>query len=122
MQDELVDALLQRHPFNDARAMVPLDDRPHRLDEAADPAADQGHLLNDILGVGGQNAANVRALEPGKDRTAFPDTVSAVWADLDPDQYQFSRSVAGQLCEHDDREQFLAGSTGLWRTATGPPR
>ena len=28
---------------------------------------------------------------------------------LDPDDYPFTRAVAAQLRDHDDREQFLAG-------------
>ncbi|TYB71088.1 TetR/AcrR family transcriptional regulator [Nonomuraea sp. PA05] len=66
-------------------------------------------LLNYILGVGGLNAANARAMEPGADRTAFLTTVSVAWASLDPGEYPFIRGVAGQLRDHDDREQFLAG-------------
>ena len=38
-------------------------------------------LLNYILGVGGQNAANARAPEPGTNRTEFLETVSAAWAE-----------------------------------------
>lgn len=41
---------------------------------------------------------------------------------LDPDDYPFSRAVAGQMREHDDREQFLHGIgivlTGI--TTRGP--
>jgi AcrR family transcriptional regulator len=66
-------------------------------------------LLNYILGVGGQNAANARALGPGTERTEFLGTVSAAWADLDPDEYAFTRSAADRLREHDDRTEFLAG-------------
>lgn len=42
-------------------------------------------LLNYILGVGGQNAANARAHRPDTNRTEFLGTVSAAWANLDPD-------------------------------------
>jgi AcrR family transcriptional regulator len=66
-------------------------------------------LLNYILGVGGQNAANPRALGPGANRGEFLGAVSAAWAGLDPDEYPFTRSAAGRLREHDDREEFLAG-------------
>jgi len=66
-------------------------------------------LLNYILGVGGQNAANARTQPPGTDRTAFLATESAAWKNLDPDEYPFIRNVAGQLRDHDDRAQFLAG-------------
>ncbi|MFD7718328.1 TetR/AcrR family transcriptional regulator [Streptomyces sp. NPDC059814] len=66
-------------------------------------------LMSYILGVAGQNAANTQTLQPGTDRTAFLDAVAATWAELDPDEYAFTRTVAGQLREHDDRVEFLAG-------------
>jgi AcrR family transcriptional regulator len=66
-------------------------------------------LLNYILGVGGQNAANARSRAGGTNRTAFLDTVAAVWANLDPDEYPFTRNAADQLRDHDDRLQFLDG-------------
>ncbi|WP_326948932.1 TetR/AcrR family transcriptional regulator C-terminal domain-containing protein [Amycolatopsis sp. NBC_01307] len=69
-------------------------------------------LVHYILGAAGQNAANSasgRALEPGVDRSQFLDAVSTAWEELDPDEYPFTRAVAAQLREHDDREQFLAG-------------
>jgi len=67
-------------------------------------------LLNYILGVGGQNAANAHlAREQGTDRSDFLDAVATVWSQLDPDEYPFARSVAGQLRAHDDRIDFLAG-------------
>ncbi|MFE2548130.1 TetR/AcrR family transcriptional regulator [Streptomyces sp. NPDC059355] len=66
-------------------------------------------LLNYILGVGGQNAANAHGRESEKSRTEFLDTVSAAWANLDPDEYAFTRDVAEQLRDHDDRVEFLAG-------------
>jgi AcrR family transcriptional regulator len=66
-------------------------------------------LVNYILGVAGQNAANARLVPPGTDRSAFLASVAAQWAQLDPAQYPFVRQMATQLREHDDREQFLAG-------------
>ena len=66
-------------------------------------------LVNYILGVAGQNAANARLLPGEPDRTAFLTSVAARWARLDPAEYPFVRQVATQLREHDDREQFLAG-------------
>ncbi|WP_327696773.1 TetR/AcrR family transcriptional regulator [Streptomyces sp. NBC_00459] len=66
-------------------------------------------LLNYILGVGGQNAANARDQPPDATRAEFLGSVSASWANLDPDEYAFTRSVADQLRDHDDREEFLAG-------------
>jgi AcrR family transcriptional regulator len=69
-------------------------------------------LLNYILGVGGQNAANAadaRDHVPQTSRAEFLGAVSDAWANLDPDEYAFTRSVADQLRDHDDREEFLAG-------------
>ncbi|CAL9660775.1 TetR/AcrR family transcriptional regulator [Streptomyces sp. enrichment culture] len=66
-------------------------------------------LLSYILGVAGQNAANTLAARANTDRAAFLDAVAAAWRELDPDQYPFTRDVAGQLREHDDRAEFLAG-------------
>ncbi len=66
-------------------------------------------LVNYILGVAGQNAANARLHARATDRSAFLATVAARWAQLDPAAYPFVRQVATQLREHDDRAQFLAG-------------
>lgn len=66
-------------------------------------------LLNYILGVAGQNAANARSQEPGTSRADVLGAESALWAKLDPAEFPFIRTIAGQLREHDDREQFLAG-------------
>ena len=69
-----------------------------------------GVLVNYILGVAGQNAANARALASSKtDRSAFLATVAAQWAQLDPSRYPHVYRASTQLREHDDREQFLAG-------------
>jgi hypothetical protein len=52
--------------------------------------------------------------------------VSAAWASLDPGEYPFTRTVADQLRDHDDRVQFLdgidlilAGISGLRRAPAG---
>jgi len=67
-------------------------------------------LLSYILGVAGQNAANGQfARTRGIDRSEFLEALSTVWSQLDPDEYPFTRSVAGQLRAHDDRKDFLAG-------------
>ncbi|BCP53327.1 TetR family transcriptional regulator [Kaistia sp. 32K] len=68
-------------------------------------------LLNYVLGVAGQNAANARLARDTDrtDREAFLGDVAARWSELDPAEYPFLRQVATQLREHDDREQFLAG-------------
>ncbi len=65
-------------------------------------------LVNYILGVAGQNAANARRVCEG-DRTEFLATVAARWTQHDPAHYPFVHQVAPQLRDHDDREQFLAG-------------
>lgn len=66
-------------------------------------------LVNYIIGVAGQNAANGRLLAPETDRIAFLEAVAAQWAQHDPAAYPFVHQVAKQLQDHDDREQFLAG-------------
>jgi AcrR family transcriptional regulator len=67
-------------------------------------------LLNYILGVGGQNADNAQfGRTRSLDRTDFLEAVASAWSQLDPDEYPFVRSVAGQLPAHDDRVDFLAG-------------
>jgi AcrR family transcriptional regulator len=66
-------------------------------------------LVNYILGVAGQNAANARLLPHETDRSAFLATVAARWTQLDAAEYPFVRQMATQLREHDDRAQFLAG-------------
>ncbi|GAA3299348.1 TetR/AcrR family transcriptional regulator [Dactylosporangium vinaceum] len=63
-------------------------------------------LLNYVLGVAGQHAAQARSVEPGTRRS---DVLRAASTNLDPDRFPFIRDVAGQLREHDDRVQFLAG-------------
>ncbi|MCX4728581.1 TetR/AcrR family transcriptional regulator [Streptomyces sp. NPDC090052] len=66
-------------------------------------------LLNYVLGVAGQNAANARLHAHVTDRAEFLGSVAAQWTQLDPAEYPFVHQVAAQLSEHDDREQFLAG-------------
>ncbi|MDQ4624712.1 TetR/AcrR family transcriptional regulator [Janthinobacterium lividum] len=67
-------------------------------------------LLNYLLGVSGQNAANAAiAREKGLERAHFLDTMAGAWSRLDAQAFPFSRKVAGQLRTHDDREDFLAG-------------
>ena len=50
-----------------------------------------------------------RENEPRPDRADFLAKVAAQWQSLDADEYSFTRSVANQLREHDDRAEFLAG-------------
>lgn len=67
-------------------------------------------LLSYILGVSGQNAANAQiGKELGGDREAILAQVAAAWSALDADAYPFTRSIAAQFREHDDRADFLAG-------------
>jgi AcrR family transcriptional regulator len=69
-----------------------------------------GALVNYVLGVAGQNAANARLLAgQDADRSAFLGAIAARWARLDPGRYPFVHKAATHLREHDDREQFLAG-------------
>jgi AcrR family transcriptional regulator len=65
-------------------------------------------LLSYIVGVSIQNAANGRLASP-MNRADFLDKEAARWSELDADQYPFTRNVAAQLREHDDRDEFLAG-------------
>ncbi|GAB7125503.1 TetR/AcrR family transcriptional regulator [Silvimonas sp. JCM 19000] len=67
-------------------------------------------LLNYIFGVGGQNAANAQQAEAQQhDRTHFLDAMATTWSQLDAVEFPFTRSVAAQLRNHDDRADFLSG-------------
>ena len=67
-------------------------------------------LLNFILGVGGQNAANAQAARArGADRGDVLAAVAGAWSALDAAQYPFVRSVAVQMRAHDDCADFLFG-------------
>lgn len=66
-------------------------------------------LLNYVIGVAGQNAANARLLPRHTDRSTFLSTIATQWSQYDPAEYPFVHRVAAQLPEHDDREQFLYG-------------
>lgn len=69
-----------------------------------------GTLMNYVLGVAVQNAANARHLaDSDMDRAAFLDAAAAQWAQVNPSQYPFVHAAVTQLREHDDREQFLVG-------------
>jgi AcrR family transcriptional regulator len=61
-----------------------------------------------IISESRQNAANGR-LRPRPDRADFLETVAALWEKLDAKEFPFTRRVANQLREHDDRAEFLAG-------------
>jgi AcrR family transcriptional regulator len=80
-------------------------------------------LMAYILGVSGQNAANGQlARERGLDRSDFLEKLSMVWSQLDPEEYAFARSVAGQMRAHDDRVDFLAGINLILRGIDSPRR
>jgi AcrR family transcriptional regulator len=84
-----------------------------------------GVLVNYILGVAGQNAANARALADSKmDRADFLADLAERWEQLDPKRYPTVRGARNQLRDHDDREQFLAGVEVILAgiQATNPPR
>lgn len=67
-------------------------------------------LLNFILGVGGQNAANAQAARTrGAGRAEVLGAVADHWSQLDAQAYPFVRSVAAQMSAHDDRADFLVG-------------
>ncbi|MEU4670394.1 TetR/AcrR family transcriptional regulator C-terminal domain-containing protein [Amycolatopsis sp. NPDC023774] len=66
-------------------------------------------LMHYILGSAAQNASNARVAGSAVDRAEFLDAMSSAWEELDPDDYPFTRAVARQAREHDDREQFLTG-------------
>ena len=67
-------------------------------------------LFSYIVGVAGQNAANARiGIERGIDRSDFLDGLAHDWAQLDAAAFPFTRAIASQLRDHDDRVDFLAG-------------
>lgn len=66
-------------------------------------------LMNYILGVAGQNAANARNHAPSMDRATFLAIAVQRWAERHPEQDSFIHRVAAQLRDHDDREQFIEG-------------
>jgi AcrR family transcriptional regulator len=67
-------------------------------------------LLNYILGVAGQNAANRQLAQALKlERAGFLDEVATMWSGLDAADYPFTRAIGAQLRAHDDRADYLAG-------------
>jgi len=82
-----------------------------------------GTLIAYILGVSKQNAANGQlARTRGFDRSDFLEAMSTAWSQLDPKQYPFARSVAGQFREHDDRVDFISGIDLILRGIESPRR
>ncbi|MEH3139040.1 MAG: TetR/AcrR family transcriptional regulator C-terminal domain-containing protein [Mycobacterium kyogaense] len=118
-------AHLVRHPWQPA--MVEIFERVGRrltalgvVDDALFCAGST--LVNFILGVAGQNAANARLRPPGADRAALLDDVAARWRQYDAQRYPIVHRMAAQLRDHDDREQFLAGIDILLAGLTPPDR
>ncbi|KZF09410.1 MAG: TetR family transcriptional regulator [Rhodococcus sp. (in: high G+C Gram-positive bacteria)] len=66
-------------------------------------------LVNYILGVAVQNAANARLHGNETDRTTVLTAIAHRWTELDPARFPFLHRIAAQMPEHDDRMQFLAG-------------
>ncbi|WP_033287961.1 TetR/AcrR family transcriptional regulator [Amycolatopsis jejuensis] len=66
-------------------------------------------LMHYVLGAAAQNAANSQVTEPDANRAEFLAATAEAWEKLDPVGYETTRAMAGQMREHDDREQFLAG-------------
>ncbi|MEU8413170.1 TetR/AcrR family transcriptional regulator C-terminal domain-containing protein [Amycolatopsis japonica] len=79
-------------------------------------------LVHYVFGAAGQNAANSRGLGPGVDRAEFLRAAANAWEDLDPAEFPFLRSIADEVREHDDREQFLTGIELILAGMTGGSR
>lgn len=73
-----------------------------------------GVLMHYILGATSQNAINHQTVRSGGDVPRSEDgkvldAATRSWEKLDPDQYPFTRAIAAQVREHDDRRELLAG-------------
>ncbi|MFJ8941531.1 TetR/AcrR family transcriptional regulator C-terminal domain-containing protein [Streptomyces sp. NPDC102365] len=69
-------------------------------------------LVHYVLGAVSQNArieGDTSGIDGDVDRDEFFDAASAAWQELAAETYPFMHAVAGQMREHDDREQFLTG-------------
>lgn len=69
-------------------------------------------LVHYILGAVSQNArieGDTSGIDPQTDREELFDATSAAWRELDPEGYPFMHAIAGQIRDHDDREQFITG-------------
>lgn len=108
-----VGAELSRQPWRPA--LLDFYESVGRLLEALDVPQEArfdaaGALVNYVLGVAAQNAANARLRAGGDtDRETFLKDAAAQWAQIDPGRYPFVHAAATRLGEHDDREQFLVG-------------
>lgn len=106
-----VNAQLSREPWSELLQLF--EDIGHQIQALKVPEIAQfdcaSALVNYILGMAQQNAANARLLQDNTGRTAFLETVTARWTEHGPTTYPFVHRIAAQLREHDDREQFLTG-------------
>ncbi|WP_028745906.1 hypothetical protein [Rhizobium mesoamericanum] len=67
-------------------------------------------MLNYVLGIGSQNAANaVQARTRHLERAKFLAEMSVKGSAFDPSEFPFVRSIAPKLPGHDDRADFLTG-------------
>lgn len=66
-------------------------------------------LSSYIISESRKNAVNGRLYDPRVERSEVLEKLAAKWEALAADQFPFTRSVAKQLREHDDRAEFLAG-------------
>jgi AcrR family transcriptional regulator len=107
-----VGAQLSREPWQSAMLQI-FEGIGGRLQSLGVPERAQfdsaSALLNYILGVAGQNAANARMHAHGTDRTAFLGTMADLWSQLEATEYPFLHQISPELPGHDDREQFLSG-------------
>ena len=106
-----VNAQLSREPWSELLQLF--EDIGHQIQALKVPETAQfdcaSALVNYILGMAQQNAANARLLQGNTGRTAFLEAVTARWTEHGPTTYPFVHRIAAQLREHDDREQFLTG-------------
>ncbi|MFI9560316.1 TetR/AcrR family transcriptional regulator [Nonomuraea endophytica] len=68
-------------------------------------------LVHYVLGAVSQTqiGGDTPGVESVADRKKFLEAASMAWRELDPADYPFMHAISGQMREHDDREQFLAG-------------
>ena len=79
-------------------------------------------LVHYVLGAAGQYAAGAR-LPATLGRAEFLENLARNWtAKGDRDHFPFVHTVAGQLADHDDRDQFAAGVALILAGADALPR
>ena len=69
--------------------------------------------------VPGPHEAGIHHKTRGAGRIGGSETM---WSQLDPHEYPFTRSLAGQVRAHDDRVDFLAGIDLILRGIDSPRR